>query len=244
MNIRTGIIAAMESELRDLAASLNHERTEKIAGREIHYGSLEGQPVALLLCGCGKVNAALSTALLAGHAKVARILGTGLSGGLSEGLKVGDIVIADSFVQHDMDARPLFPQHEIPFEKFSVIGSEPELRHLLTKAAQDILLQKKIPALEKARVVQGLVATGDQFVSSQQGRATILKALPKALCVDMESAAIAQVCRAAQLPLGVMRVISDSADGSAHLDFAHFVEHSASVACAETVRYALRELAC
>lgn len=244
MNTRTGIIAAMESELRDLAAALNHERTEKIAGREIHYGSLEGQPVALLLCGCGKVNAALSTALLAGHAKVARILVTGLSGGLAEGLKVGDIVIADSFVQHDMDARPLFPQHEIPFEKFSVIGSEPELRQLLTEAAQNILLQKKIPALEKSRVLQGLVATGDQFVSSQKGRATILKALPKALCVDMESAAIAQVCRAAQLPLGVMRVISDSADGSAHLDFAHFVEHSASVACAETVRYALRELAC
>jgi adenosylhomocysteine nucleosidase len=58
----------------------------------------------------------------------------------------------------------------------------------------------------------------------------------------MESAAIAQVCRAADLPLGVMRVISDSADGSAHIDFAEFVEKSASKACAETVRHALRAL--
>ena len=242
METRTGIIAAMESEFRDLAASLDHDRTEKIAGREIHYGLLERQPVALILCGCGKVNAALSTALLAGHAKVARILVTGLSGGLAKGLKVGDIVIGDSFIQHDMDARPLFPQHEIPFEGFSVIPSAPDLRQLLAQAAQDMLLLTNIPSLEQAKVAQGLVATGDQFVSSNDGRDAIVKALPSALCVDMESASIAQVCRAANLPLGVMRVISDSADGSAHIDFAHFVEHSASIACAETVRYALRTL--
>ena len=74
MNTRTGIIAAMESEIRDLSASLDHERTERIAGREIHYGALEGLPVALVLCGCGKVNAALSATLLAGHAKVDKIL--------------------------------------------------------------------------------------------------------------------------------------------------------------------------
>ena len=241
MNTRIGIIAAMETELRDLAASLDHERTEMITGREIHYGNLEGQPVALVLCGCGKVNAALSATLLAGHVKVAQILVTGLSGGLAEGLKVGDIVIADSLVQHDMDARPLFPLHEIPFEGFAFIEAVPILRDLLTQAAQEMLLQKKIPSFEAATVVQGLVATGDQFVSSNESRAAILSALPHALCVDMDSAAIAQVCRAAGLPLGVMRVISDSADGSAHIDFAHFVEHSASKACAETVRFALRK---
>lgn len=231
----------MESELRDLAATLDHEHTEKIAGREIHYGNLEDQPVAILLCGCGKVNAALSATLLAGHAKVSRILVTGLSGGLAEGLAVGDIVIADSFIQHDMDARPLFPQHEIPFEGFSVIDSEPELRHLLASAARGMLASKRPPGLENAQVMQGLVVTGDQFLSSSEERKRVLEALPKACCVDMESAAVAQVCRAADLPLGVMRVISDSADGSAHIDFAHFVEHSASRACAETVRFALRE---
>jgi adenosylhomocysteine nucleosidase len=243
MNNRTGIIAAMESELRDLAATLVHERTEKIAGREIHYGNLEGQPVAMLLCGCGKVNAALSATLLAGHAKVSRILVTGLSGGLAEGLQVGDIVVADSFIQHDMDARPLFPQHEIPFEGFSAIESEPDLRHLLASAAREMLATKRPPGLENAQVMQGLVVTGDQFLSSTKERNRVLDALPKACCVDMESAAVAQVCRAADLPLGVMRVISDSADGSAHIDFAHFVEHSASRACAETVRHALRALA-
>jgi adenosylhomocysteine nucleosidase len=242
MNNRTGIIAAMDSELRDLATSLDHERTERIAGREIHYGKLEGQPVAILLCGCGKVNAALSSTLLASHAKVARILVTGLSGGLAEGLNVGDIVIGDSFLQHDMDARPLFPQHEIPFEGFSVITAESELLHLLAEAAREMLASKRPPGMENAEVFEGLVVTGDQFLSSQEARTRVLKAVPNACCVDMESAAIAQVCRAADLPLGVMRVISDSADGSAHLDFAHFVEHSASKACAETVRFALRAL--
>ena len=232
----------MESELRDLSATLDHERTETIAGREIHFGKLEGQPVALLLCGCGKVNAALSATLLAGHVKVIRILVTGLSGGLAEGLNIGDIVIAESFVQHDMDARPLFPRHEIPFEGFSLIESEPELRYLLSGAAREMLAAKRPQGLEKAGVFEGLVVSGDQFLSSNEARSGVLGSLPQACAVDMESAAIAQVCRAADISLGVMRVISDSADGSAHIDFAHFVEHSASKACAETVRFALRAL--
>ena len=244
MQNRTGIIAAMESEIRDLSSSLEHERTERIAGREIHYGSLEGLPVALVLCGRGKVNAALSATLLTCHAKVDKILVTVVSGGLAEGLKVGDVVLADSFVQHDMDTRPLFPLHEIPFEGFSVIESDPELRHLLSGAARSMLASARPPGLEKADVFEGLVVSGDQFLSSSVARNRVLESLPKACAVDMESAAVAQVCRAAGIPLGVMRVISDSADGSAHIDFAKFVEVSASKACAETVRFALRAMAC
>ena len=243
MHERTGIIAAMESEIRDLTASLNHEKTEKIAGREIHYGDLEGQPVALVLCGCGKVNAAHSATLLACHARVSRLLVTGVSGGLATGLQVGDIVIGDSFVQHDMDAQPLFPLHEIPFEGFSVIEADPDLQSLLSEAARTMLGTNRPPGLEQAKVLEGLVVSGDQFLSSAGARNGVLKPLPLACCADMESAAVAQVCRAAGLPLGVMRVISDNADGSAHIDFAKFVEISASKACAETVRHALRALA-
>lgn len=243
MNTRTGIIAAMESEIRDLSASLEHEGTETVAGREIRYGRLEGESVALILCGCGKVNATLSATLLAAHAKVSRILVTGVSGGLAEDLKVGDVVIGNAFLQHDMDARPLFPLHEIPFEGFSAIGADALLRNLLTEAARAMLLAERPPGLEEARVFEGLVVSGDQFLSSSEARNKVLGAIPKASCVDMESAAIAQVCRAAGLPLGVLRVISDSADGSAHIDFAKFVEVSASHACAETVRHALRAMA-
>lgn len=243
MNVRTGIIAAMESEIHDLKTSLEPERTESVAGRKIHYGSLEGQPVAMILCGCGKVNAAHSATLLACHAKVGRILVTGISGGLAEGLKVGDVVIGNAFVQHDMDTRPLFPLHEIPFEGFSVIEPDPELRHLLTGAARSMLASARPSGLETANVFEGLVVSGDQFLSSQEARDRVLEHLPKACAVDMESAAVAQVCRAADIPLGVLRVISDSADGSAHIDFAKFVEESASKACAETVRHALRAMA-
>lgn len=244
MNHRIGIIGAMDSEIRNLAATLEHERTERVAGREIHYGRLEGQSVALVLCGCGKVNAALSATVLASHSKVSRILVTGVSGGLAEGLKVGDIVIGDSFIQHDMDARPLFPLHEIPFEGFSQIEADPELRHILTEATIAMLAEKKLPELSEARSFVGLVISGDLFVSSPESRERILRDLPEACAVDMESAAIAQVCKAADIPLGVMRVISDSGDGSAHIDFAKFVEETAAKACAETVRYALRALAC
>lgn len=232
----------MDSEIRNLTAALDHERTDKIAGREIHYGKLEGQPIAIVLCGCGKVNAAHSATLLACHSKVTRILLTGVSGGLAEGLKVGDIVIGDSFVQHDMDARPLFPLHEIPFEDFSLIEADPELRHLLTAASCSMLAEKKMVEMAEARSFEGLVVSGDQFLSSSEGRSRVLESLPRACAVDMESAAIAQVCRVAEIPLGAMRVISDSADGSAHIDFAKFVEETAAKACAETVRHALRAM--
>jgi adenosylhomocysteine nucleosidase len=242
MTNRTGIIAAMDSEIRNLKSSLKHDRTERIAGREIHYGHLEGQPVAIVLCGCGKVNAALSATLLATHAKVSRILVTGVSGGLAEGMKAGDVVIGHTFVQHDMDARPLFPLHEIPFEGFSLIEADPELRHLLTAASCSMLAEKKMVELAEARSFEGLVVSGDQFLSSSEGRSRVLESLPRACAVDMESAAIAQVCKIADIPLGVMRVISDSADGSAHIDFAKFVEETATKACAETVRHALRAM--
>jgi adenosylhomocysteine nucleosidase len=242
MYTRTGIIAAMDSELCDLVSSLDHERTEQIAGREIHYGHLEGLPVALLLCGCGKVNAALSATLLAGHAKVERLLLTGVSGGLAKGLQMGDLVIGKSFIQHDMDARPLFPQYEIPFEGFSQIDAEPELRHLLAGAARQMLASRRPAGLENSEIYEGLIVSGDQFLSSNEERMRVLKTLPFATCVDMESAAVAQVCLASHLPLGVMRIISDSADANAHTDFAHFVSHSASKACAETVRFTLRAI--
>ena len=168
MSNRTGIIAAMESELRDLASSLEHDRTETVAGREIHYGHLEGQPVVIVLCGCGKVNAAHSATLLACHAGVSRILLTGVSGGLASGLKVGDVVIGDSFVQHDMDARPLFPMHQIPFEGYSVIEANPDLRRILSNAGRAMLATKRPPGLESAALLEGLVVSGDQFLSSNE----------------------------------------------------------------------------
>lgn len=242
MTARTGIIAAMESEFRDLAASLEQRESQRLAGREILHGHLEGHPVSLILCGCGKVNAAHAATLLAGHAGMERILVTGVSGGLAKGLKVGDVVVGDSFLQHDMDARPLFPLHEIPFEGISVMEADPALRSLLAGAAHEMLSTARPPGLEEAKVHVGLVVSGDQFLASHEERTRVLDPLPHACCADMESAAVAQVCRAAGLPLGVMRVISDSADGSAHIDFAQFVEQSASKACAETVRFALRAL--
>jgi adenosylhomocysteine nucleosidase len=242
MSNRTGIIVAMDSEIRNLTSSLQHERTEKIAGREIHYGNLEEQPVAIVRCGCGKVNAALSATILASHSKVSRILVTGVSGGLAEGLTVGDLVVANSFVQHDMDARPLFPLHEIPFEGFSSIEADADLRHLLTAASLAMLSEKMLPELERSRSFEGQVVSGDLFLSSPEARERVLTDLPKACAVDMESAAVAQVCKVADIPLGVIRVISDSADGSAHIDFAKFVEETAAKACAGTIRHALGAL--
>ena len=192
-SMRTGILAAMESEFRDLADSLEHRSSESIAGREIRYGTLEGEEVAMVLCGCGKVNATHAATLLACQSNVSRLLVTGVSGGLAKGLKVGDVVIGDSFIQHDMDARPLFPRHVIPFEGYSEIEADADLRTLLARAANTMLEMARPPGLEKAKLVEGLVVSGDQFLSSTEARNGVLDPLPHAVCADMESAAIAQV---------------------------------------------------
>ena len=240
---RIALVSAMHEELAAVLSRMPDERKVVVAGRDFWLGHWHGHEVVAVLSRIGKVAAATTTTVLIERFGVSRLVFTGVAGGLAPQVRVGDVVVADGFMQHDMDARPLFPLHQIPFEGFSVIEADTDLRHLLSDAARVMLATKRPPGLEHATLFEGLVVSGDQFLSSNEARERVLESLPKASCVDMESAAVAQVCRAADIPLGVMRVISDSADGSAHIDFAKFVEFSASKACAETVRYALRAMA-
>src|SRR5690242_2876534 len=110
----TGILSAMAQEQAGLAAHLQDLRTERYAGREVPIGRWQGREVVLALARIGKVAAATTAAALIERFGVSRIVFTGVAGGLHPSVRVGDTVIGTEFVQHDMDASPIFPRYEVP----------------------------------------------------------------------------------------------------------------------------------
>jgi adenosylhomocysteine nucleosidase len=231
MTALIAIVSAMREELHALHEDLHGERIERIAGRDFHLGTLHGHAALLVLSGIGKVAAATTTALLLDRFDVSAVLFTGVAGGLSAGVKVGDVVIGDALLQHDLDASPIFPRWEVPLTGISRFAAAATWSDRLAHAAQ----------ATGHDVHRGLIVSGDRFVSTSAESAALRAALPDALAVEMEGAAVAQVCHDFARPFAVMRTISDRADDSAHTDFARFVAEVASGLTRVIVRAALTE---
>ena len=228
----------MHEELRALLPLLRNPARETLAGREFHQGEIHGRPVVLVLSGIGKVAAATTATLLVQRFDAGRVVLTGVAGGLGPGVRVGDVVVAQQLIQHDMDASPLFPRFEIPLTGRSRFHADAALADALAAAARrcvrragDLIGAARLAGLGIARpsVHRGLIASGDRFVSSADDSAALRAALPDVLAVEMEGAALAQVCTDFGRPFGVLRSISDRADASAHVDFTRFIEAVASV---------------
>ena len=232
------IVSAMHEELRALLPLLHEPRVEIVGGRRVHVGVMHGQPVVLVLSGIGKVAAATTATLLIERFDARAIVLTGVAGGLQSGVEVGDVVVARVLLQHDMDASPLFPRFEVPLTGRSHFETDMALTDALAHAARRCLENAdELIGTEHLRAFgvgapalhQGLVISGDCFVSSQNQSDTLRALLPAALAVEMEGAALAQVCAEFDRPLAVLRTISDRADDSAHVDFNRFIVEVASV---------------
>ncbi|MFM2066992.1 MAG: hypothetical protein RLZZ584_1901 [Pseudomonadota bacterium] len=241
---RTAIVAAMKQELDALLAGVAHDHIEQHAGRRFHFSQLHGEPVVMVLCGIGKVAAAATAALLAERYGVEQLVFTGVAGGLHADVHVGDVVIATELLQHDMDASPLFPRHEVPLTGKSRFATDAALTARLADAARALLadvprhLGAQAAGLigpHTPRLHQGLIVSGDVFVSSADASHALRQRLPDALAVEMEGAALAQVCHDLGLTFAVLRTVSDRADDSAHVDFLKFVQVVASRASATVV---------
>ena len=238
------LISALPEELAALDTVLHTTRTDTLAGRTLRFGRLGGEDVVLTLCGVGKVAAATTTALLLDRFQVRALLFTGVAGGLGPGVNVGDVVVGREFLQHDMDASPLFPRWEVPLTGRSRFDADAAWSDCLAAAARRVLAAPHAGlaqfGIHAPRLHEGLVISGDQFVASAAGCARLKAELPDALAVEMEGAAIAQVCADFGRPFAVLRTISDRADDSAHMDFGRFLREVASEYSRDIVLAALQ----
>ena len=232
---RIAIVSAMHEELAAVLALMPDERKQMVAGRCFALGHLRGHEVVVVLSRIGKVAAATTATVLMERFDVEQVLFTGVAGGLAADARVGDVVVATEFLQHDMDASPLFPAYEVPLYGRARFGTDPALTAALSLAAQSVLQQGVLDAasmqdfgISLPKTHHGLIVSGDRFVSTRRESQQLQQVLPDALAVEMEGAAVAQVCHDYGVPFAAMRTISDRADDDAHADFLKFVTHVAS----------------
>ncbi|CAM2153814.1 adenosylhomocysteine nucleosidase [Pararobbsia alpina] len=213
----------------EITALLHAMRTDRaveshlIGGREFYSGELFGRRCIAVLAGVGKVAAAITATTMIRTFDISALVFVGVAGGLAHGISVGDIVVAETLLQHDLDASPLFPRYEVPLLGVSRFPAHADLSNALALAAEQYL-----GFVGVGRVHRGLIVSGDQFVNDADDVRALRDALPDALAVEMEGASIAQACDAFNVPFAVVRTISDSADGEAGRDFPRFLEERAS----------------
>jgi adenosylhomocysteine nucleosidase len=230
-----GILAALPQELGDLIEAMRAEsgvRTVTHGQRDYHLGTVHGTACVVTLARVGKVAAAATVSALIHAFDVEAVVFTGVAGGVGKGVRVGDIVVAHSLMQHDLDASPLFPRFEVPLLGVARFAADAALTERLAAACEGFVAEEGAAAAARfgtqtPRVHRGLIISGDQFVASAAGVEALRDALPEALAVEMEGAAIAQVCYEYGVPCAVVRTISDTADDHAPQSFVSFLREIA-----------------
>ena len=208
-----GIIAAMNVEMESLRSYIENPVTETVSGITFVSGMLEGKEVVTAVCGIGKVFAAMCAQTMILRYKPDCIVNTGVAGTLTDKLTIGSIAVSSAVVQHDMDTSALGDP----------IGMISGINKVLLPASGDLCDQLSACATVLGiRTETGVIASGDQFISSSEKKDAIVKTFGAIAC-EMEGAAIGQVCYVNRVPFCVLRAISDSADGSSHMDYPTFV---------------------
>lgn len=228
---KIGIIVAMEEELEAVLNIMNNIEQKEIYGISVQIGKIEQKEVAVVKSGVGKVNAARVTQILIDKLNVKSIINLGSAGALSPLLNIGDIVIGEKLIQHDFDITAFDHDKGYITGVGDYIYSDIELIEKFKKAANN--LKEK-----DYKIKTGIIATGDIFCTDIEMKNKIFSKFD-ADCVEMEGAAIAQVCYLDNIPFIVIRSISDSPNGNNEIDFDKFVE-LASKRCANILREFLK----
>lgn len=231
----TAILGALRDEVTQLQGALEDRCECKLLGITFVSGRLKGRRVVVAASGIGKVNAAVTTALLLDRFKPGEVLFSGLAGGLNPDLKAGDVIIAEKTAQHDLGdvtdkglqrigvSSPINGKRNPTF-----FPADPRLLQAAERAAARVQLATiKLGAREHTpRIVKGVVVTGDVFVASAEKSQELRKALG-ADAVEMEGAAVAQICYQQGVPCLIIRSLSDLADANAVNDFEQFAKQAA-----------------
>lgn len=226
-----GVLAALPEELGDLIATMRAEsgvKTVTHGRRDYHVGTVHGAPCVVTLARVGKVAAAATTSALIHAFDVDAVVFTGVAGGVGPHVRIGDIVVGETLLQHDLDASPLFPRFEVPLLGMARFAADLRLAAQLAAACERFVAEEGAALAAHfgtalPQVHRGLVISGDQFVASASAVQALRVALPDALAVEMEGAAIAQVCHEYEVPCAIVRTVSDTADDHAPTSFASFL---------------------
>jgi len=208
-----GIIGAMAQEVAILKALITVREVVTVMHVEFTIGTLHGKEVVLLESGIGKVNVAVATTLLLTNYPVTHVINTGSAGGIKSDASVGDVVISSEVSYHDVDVTGFG----------YAWGQVPGLP--ATFSADEALMAQVASVLEETDVPHfvGNIVTGDAFVNRSEQIAVIKEKFPTAVALEMEAAAVAQVCHVANIPFVVIRALSDIAGMESHVSFDEFL---------------------
>lgn len=211
--MKIGIIAAMPEELLHLTQNLDRTQEVQVLGNTYYTGTVGKTEVVLVQSGIGKVMSAMSVAVLADHFQVDAVINTGSAGAVAEGIAVGDVVIADKLVYHDVDVTA-----------FGYAYGQMAGQPLYFESDKNFItrIQTNLSQLEQTWHL-GLIATGDSFIAGDDKITSIKSHFPDVLAVEMEGAAIAQAAQALGLPFLVIRAMSDNANHEASISFDEFI---------------------
>ena len=216
--MRIGLIGAMEVEVTSLCAAMKNKKEEKIGEFLFMCGEIEGVDCVLVRSGIGKVAAAIATQTMILKYAPDLIVNTGVAGALAPSLVPGDIVISENAVQYDMDTSPLG-------DPVGLISGINKIYFDADKNAVETL--SRIAKEQLGRVVVGTVCSGDRFVASKEEKDRILSLFETGAACEMEGGAIAHTAYLSRTPFVIVRAISDSADGSSHMDYPTFLKQAA-----------------
>lgn len=240
-------MGAIPEEIDGVVALLSNPAARSMGKRTYFEGKINDIDTVVVFSRWGKVAAATTVTTLIHEFKITELLFTGVAGAIHSDLKIGDIVLGKRLIQHDMDARPLMKQYEIPLLSKTYIESNADHLNIATKAINYVFENKSLHAVIKAedldkfnisqpKLVVGDIASGDQFFSSNEQKHNLQNQLPEVLCVEMEGAAVAQVCYEYDIPFSIIRTISDVADDNSHIDFPSFIKKISSKYAAEIIK--------
>lgn len=244
--MKIGILGAMPHEVDIIREQMTMVKMKTLGNREYYCGKINNIDAVVVFSRCGKVAAAATAAALITDMQVTHIIFTGVAGAVSSELNIGDIVISQKLYQHDMDASPLFPRYEIPLMAMTDFHADADLIRK-AKVACDRLLQCPTAAVSREalkefgihapKVMFGTITSGDQFIANSEQTKEIIRNRPDTLAVEMEGAAVAQVCLDYQIPFVVIRTISDLANHESHIDFPRFIDNVTSHYAETIIRY-------
>lgn len=208
-----GIIGAMQEELEYLVGNMNITRKDIKANMEFKCGTIWNSDVVAVTSGIGKVNAAICTQILIDIFNVDKIINVGVAGGAGSDVKPGDVVIADSLVQHDVDSSAFGDR----------VGQIPRLDTFDFLCDKELLERARNASLciSEHKTFVGRIVSGDQFIATPEKIKWLNKEF-NALACEMEGASIAQVCYLNNVPFVIIRSISDNANTGAHMDYEKF----------------------